>query len=172
MASARKRDRDRNRQRGTTLVELTITVGLVLVVVGVMLDSLGSAQRSERYAADRTEALDSMRGAIARFTKDVRQAEGVDEGASVSHLEADTYVQGVAARVVYDASGGVLTRTVDGGAAEVLIDRLVTDSVFDYEPSAEIAELVTIVLEVEPMTSPETTIELTSEVRMRNRGSS
>lgn len=158
--------------RGSTLIELTITVGLVLVVLGVMLNSLASAQRSERYAADRTEALDSMRAAIARFTKDVRQAEGVDEASTASHVEMDTYVQGAAAHVVYDATGGVLTRTVGASPTEVLIDRLATDAFVTYEPAVETAEVVTIVLEVAPMTSPETTIELTSEVRMRNRGSS
>jgi type II secretory pathway pseudopilin PulG len=174
-SSTRRRDRRHVRSRrsmaGTTLLELTITIGLVLIVVGVMLDSLGSAQRSERYASDRTEALDSMRSAIARFTKDVRQADGVDENGSASHLEADTYVQGAVAHVVYDASGGVLTRTVGSAPTETLIDRLATDAIFTYEPTLETAEVVTIVLEVEPMTSPETTIELTSEVRMRNRTS-
>jgi type II secretory pathway component PulJ len=160
------------RERGATLIELSITIALVLVVVGVMLDSLVTAQRSERYAADRTEALDSMRSAIARFTKDVRQAVGVDEGATASSFGAETYVQGAAAHVQYEVTGTTLTRSVNGGPAEVLIDRLATTDVFSYSPSAEAAEVVVINLEVAPMTSPDTTIELTSEVRMRNRGTS
>ncbi len=144
-------------------------MSLVLAVMGVILSSLTSAQRSERFVADRTEALDTMRSAIARFTKDVRQGDAMDLGASPSHIEFDTYVQGVAAHVVYDASAGVLTRSVGADPAETLIDRLATDEIFSFEPTAETAEVVTILLEVEPLTSPDTTIELTSEVRMRNQ---
>lgn len=162
----------RDQQRGTTLIELTVVMGILVLVVGVMLDALGGAQRSERFASDRTEALDNMRTAIARFTKDVRQSDGVDENATASSFEMDTYVEGVYSHVVYTASGDQLTRTVDGGPAEVLIKQLFTSSVFEFEPSADSAEVVTITLVVEPETSPDTTIELTSEVRMRNRGSS
>ena len=84
----------------------------------------------------------------------------------------DTYVEGTLSRVVYTASGDLMTRSVDGGPAEVLIEQLFTTTVFEFEPSADSAEVVTITLVVEPETSPDTTIELTSEVRMRNRGSS
>jgi type II secretory pathway pseudopilin PulG len=163
---------ERDQQYGTTLIELTVVMGILLLVVGVMLDALGGAQRSERYAADRTEALDNMRSAIARFTKDVRQADGVDEGATASTFSMDTYVGGVYSHVLYTATGDRLTRSIDGGPAEVLIEQLFTTTVFEFEPSAESAEVVTITLVVEPETSPDTTIELTSEVRMRNRGSS
>ncbi len=169
MKSRRRAERDR--QRGTTVIELTVVMGILLLVVGVMLDSLSGAQRSERYAADRTEALDNMRNAIARFTKDVRQADGVDEGATASSFSMDTYVEGTLSHVVYTASGDQMTRSVDGGPAEVLIEQLFTATVFEFEPSADSAEVVTITLVVEPETSPDTTIELTSEVRMRNRGS-
>ena len=150
---------------------MSITVGLVLVVVGALLSSLSIAQRGERFAADRAEALDEMRGAMARVTKDLRQADGLDAGALADHFEADTYVQGVAAHVVYDVSGGILTRQVNGGSSEVLAEPLVTDAVFTYEPDAASAEVVAIRLEIRPRTSPDTTIELTSEVRMRNRSS-
>lgn len=143
----------------------------MLLVAAVMLDSLASAQRSERYASDRAAALDELRAAMARFTKDMRQASGVAEGAGDAHLQVDTYVQGVAATVVYDVTGGVLTRAVGTAPAEVLIDDLVTDAVFSYDPDVATAEVVTIRLEVRPPTSPETTIELTSEVGMRNRSS-
>ncbi len=169
--STRTSAADRRGQRGTSIIELTITVGLVLVVIGVMLDSLASAQRGERYASDRSVALDEMRSAMARFTKDLRQASGIDEGATAATLQADTYVQGTAAHVVYAASGGVLTRQVNSSPAEVLIDDLVTDDVFAYDPGVDSAEVVVVRLEVRPPTSPDTTIELTSEVRMRNRSS-
>ncbi len=160
-----------SRERGATLIELTVVVGIMMLVVAVMLDSLGSAQRSERYAADRTEALDNMRFAIARFTKDVRQSAGVAPGATAQRFEMDTYVEGGMTTVVYEATGDEMRRTVGSNPTEVLIDRLSSVSVFDFVPSAESAEVVTITLVVEPETSPDTTIELTSEVRMRNRGS-
>jgi Tfp pilus assembly protein PilW len=145
-------------------------VSLVVLVVGAILSSLYSAQRSERYASDRSAALDEMRNAMARFTKDLRQADGLEEGATSSNLEADTYVNGVAARVEYAAAGGVLTRAVNGGSAEILINRITEDTVFTFEPDATSAEVVKITLVVAPVSSPDTTIELYSEVRMRNRG--
>lgn len=157
-------------ERGVSLIELTITVSLVVLVVGAILSSLYSAQRSERYASDRSAALDEMRSAMARFTKDLRQADGLEEGATASNLEAGTYVQGVAATVEYTAAGGVLTRSVNGGAAEILINRITEDTVFTFEPDATSAEVVKITLVVAPVSSPDTTIELYSEVRMRNRG--
>jgi prepilin-type N-terminal cleavage/methylation domain-containing protein len=157
---------------GFTLIELTITVALLVLVLLMFFEALGSAQRSQSFAQDRSETLDALQLTMARVTKDARQATSLDPSSSDSVLHVQTYVDGVLATVVYQISGTTLTRSVNGGAGIVLVTNLASPSLFTYEPSASNAQVVTILLQATPKNSPHTTVHLTSEVRLRNLSTS
>jgi hypothetical protein len=83
-----------------------------------------------------------------------------------------TFFDGVAAHVVYSISGNVLSRSVNGAGAVILMSNLASPSLFTYEPSSASATVVDILLQATPRQSPDTTVQLTSEVRLRNLGNS
>ena len=159
-------------EHGFTLIELTITVAMLVLVLGMFFEALGSSQRSQSFAADRSEALDSLRTTMARVTKDARQATAIDATSSASRLDVQTYVDGALATVVYQIAGTTLTRSLNGGAGIILMTNLASPSLFTYEPSSTNAQVVTILLQATPKHSPHTTVQLTSEVRLRNLSSS
>ena len=74
----------------------------------------------------------------------------------------------VRSRRRYQISGTRLTRSINSGAAILLIPNLASPSLFTYEPSTANAKVVTILLQATPKNSPNTTVQLTSEVRLRN----
>jgi prepilin-type N-terminal cleavage/methylation domain-containing protein len=155
-------------EHGFTLIELTITVSLLVLVLGIFAGGLVSAQRSQSFAQDRSEALDALQTTMARVTKDARQATSIDAASSASLLDIHTYVDGAPATVLYHINGTILSRSVSGGAAIVLVTNLASPSLFTYEPSLTNAAVVTILLQATPKNSPNTTVHLTSEVRLRN----
>jgi prepilin-type N-terminal cleavage/methylation domain-containing protein len=165
---ARRGRTARHDSRGFTLVELTIALGLLLIVVGAMYDQLSSAQRSEHFASDRSFVLDQTRESMARMTLDIRQAVSVDPSSTDTHMLLQTYVNGTLTFVTYDISGTTLTRTVQGRPAEQLQTDLADTSIFSYDPDASDAQVVSILLQVTPPASPNATIQLTSEARLRN----
>ena len=157
-------------EHGFTLIELTITVALLVLVMGTFFEALSSSQRSEAFQSDRSQTLDALQTTMARVTKDTRQATLINSTSSASRLDMQTYVDGASARVVYSINGTILTRAVNSGAAIVLMTNLASPSLFTYEPSSTTAQVVTILLQATPKHSPATTVQLTSEVRLRNLG--
>ena len=155
-------------EHGFSLIELTITVALLVLVLGTFFEALGSSQKSEAFVEDRSQALDALRTTMAHITKDTRQATSIDPSSSASVLDMQTYDDGVLATVDYQISGTTLTRSVNGGAAIILMHNLASPSLFTYEPSSSSAEVVDILLQATPKDSPNTTVQLTSEVRLRN----
>ena len=150
-------------EHGFSIVELIITVALLAIVCGILFEALGSSQRSESFARDRSAALDALQATMARVTKDARQATALGPTSSDSRLDVETFVDGSPANVVYQISGTTLTRSINGGAEIILMTNLASPSLFTYEPS-----VVTILLQATPKHSPDTTVHLTSEVRLRN----
>ena len=71
---------------GFSLIELVIAVTLVVVVIGTFFDALGSSQRSESFAEDRSQTLDALQATMARVTKDTRQATAIDPSSTASLL--------------------------------------------------------------------------------------
>ncbi|HEY5011320.1 MAG TPA: hypothetical protein VIK61_01275 [Acidimicrobiia bacterium] len=141
-------------------------------MLGMFFEALGSSQKSQSFAEDRSQALDSLQTTMARVTKDTRQATSIDPSSSASLLEVQTFVAAATASVTYQINGTTLTRSVNGGAAIVLVRNLASPSLFTYEPSSLNAQVVTILLQATPKHSPNTTVQLTSEVRLRNLGNS
>ena len=110
---------------------------------------------------------------MARITKDTRQATSIDATSTASVLDIHTYVDGVAATVAYHINGTILTRSINGGAGIVLVRNLASPSLFTYDPPASPTRpVVTILLQATPKNSPNTTVHLTSEVRLRNLSNS
>jgi type II secretory pathway component PulJ len=157
-------------EHGFSLIELTITVSLLVLVLGTFAAMLVSSQRSESFAEDRSQTLDDLQTTMSRITKDARQATAIDVASSASLLAIHTYVKGVAATVGYQINGTILTRSVNGGAGIVLVTNLASPSLFTYEPSVTTASVIKILLQATPKNSPNTTVHLTSEVRLRNLG--
>jgi prepilin-type N-terminal cleavage/methylation domain-containing protein len=154
---------------GFTLVELVIVMMLLGIVLAVLGNTLWTVQRSEAYTRGRTAALDDMRATLNRMTKDLRQTADLNGTPTASHLDVDTYVKGVAATVVYDVTGGALTRKVNGGTAKTLMTGLTTNNIFTYTPDASAPSIVSILLVVKPSNLPNTTLTLNSEIELRNR---
>jgi type II secretory pathway pseudopilin PulG len=156
-------------QRGITIVEVVITTALLSLVMAVLWSTLWQAQRTESYTRGRTEALDDMRLALNRMSKDLRQATDIVGTPTPSRIEVTTYVDETLEDVVYEVTGSRLTRTVAGGAKEIVRSDLVSSAVFEYEPDADTATIVKIELVVKPNNLPDTTLTLDSEVDLRNR---
>jgi len=163
-----RRRRPRQPEHGFTLIELTIVLAVLLLVVGAILSQLASAQQSEGFAADRAAALDQTRESMARMTKDLRQATSIDPSSSATYMSMTTYVESTLTTVTYSISGTNLIRTVGSKPAEILQKDLASTSIFTYEPDATSAEVVSVLLEVQPEHSPQTSVQMTSEVRLRN----
>jgi type II secretory pathway component PulJ len=156
-----------------TLIELTVTCGLLMVVIGSIALQLNGAQRTQHYATDRAAILDETRASMARMTKDLRQASAIDPSSDDDHLVMTTYVGSVNKTVTYNIAGTNLTRAVSGKTgSETLQRNLASTSIFTYSPSASVAQIVGIRLEVTPPASPDTTVGLTSEVELRNMDAS
>ena len=144
-------------------------MAIMMIAMVVMLAFLGSMQRSESFASDRTDALDEMRQGVNRLTRDGRQAIVISPNSTASRLEMTTYVSGAPATVVWEASGTRLTRIVDGSTGFMVLDNLASTNLFVYSPSVADAQVVEVTVQVVPSHAPDTTLELTSEIRPRNR---
>lgn len=145
---------------------------LLLVVVGSLLTVFESVQRTQMFAQERSQTLDDMRLALDRITKETRQASSVAATSTASVLDMQTYVNGTPTHVVYEASGSALTRADAGGSPVPILSNLNSTAVFTYAPAVDGAQVVTITLNVHPARRPDTVVSLTSEVRLRNEGTS
>ena len=156
------------REGGFTVIELTVTMGILLIVMGCLLTVFESAQRTQSFASNRSETLDQMRLAMNQMAKDIRQATLIDASSDVTRIEMDTYVLGVTRHVVYQASGDTLSRAIGTTVAAPLQSRLIDTSIFTYSPTTAGAQIISVTLRVRPRNAPETVLELTSEIRLRN----
>jgi len=152
------------------LIEVLITVTLLAIVLGALLTVFESVQRSTAFVQNRSESLDSMRLVLDEMTKEIRQATSVSAASTASYLDMTTYVLGVSKHIVYQATGTTLTRSVDGGSAVTMQSRITSTSIFTFTDSVTNVELVGLTLSVHPINRPDTTLVLSSEARLRNRG--
>ena len=147
-----------------------MTVALLAIVMGGLLTVFESVQRSATFVQERSETLDEMRIALDQMTKEIRQAEEVQSTSTASKLEMTSYVLGVKKTIVYQLTGETLTRKVDSAAAAPIQTNVISTALFSYTTDAAgVIQLVKLDLEVHPERRPETTILLTSEVRLRNK---
>jgi type II secretory pathway component PulJ len=141
-----------------------------MVVLGGLLTVFESVQRSATFVQERSETLDEMRIALNQMTKEIRQAQEVKTTSTASRLEMTTYVLGTQKTIVYEVLGETLRKTINTAAAAPIQSNVVSTSLFTYTTdSAGVIQLVRLDLEVHPRRRPDTTILLTSEVRLRNK---
>lgn len=149
-------------------MELTITMSLLTIVLVSLLTIFTSVQRSTAFVQNRSEALDEMRLVIDQMTKEIRQATSVSASSTSTMIDMQTYVLGVSKRIVYQASTTGLTRSVNGGTAQLLASNLASFDVFSYTNSVTSVQLVGMTLQVHPKFRPDTVLVLASEARLRN----
>ncbi len=161
------------REEGFTLLELVVVTTLLMIVITAILTGFEVVQKASVRESSRSEETDTVRLAMEQMTKEVRQASDVRPGSSASFLDIDTYQNGVAMHVSYTASGTTLTRTANG-VTLTLLQRLTTTSLFSFDPSVTDPSVVTITLQTNPQYfhTDSTVITLTSEIKLRNGGSS
>lgn len=146
-----------------------MSMSLLVIVLASIMGVFQVVQRQTAFVKDRSETLDEMRIAVDRMTKEIRQASIVQPDSTPSRLEMTTYVLGVQKEIVYQAVGEELTRSVDGGSEVVLQEDLTDVNVFSYTgDTGGVVQVVALTLNVHPERTPETTLVLTSEVRLRN----
>src|SRR5258708_1111835 len=157
----------RAREEGFTLVELVIVTGLLMIVMTAILTAFSVVQTASVRESARSEESDSVRVAMERLTKEVRQAIDVRAGSTSSFLDIDTFVSGAETHVSYTASGTTLTRT-SGGFTTTMLERLASTSVFSYDPDVTAPSVVTITLGAKPefYNADTTVITLTSEIKL------
>lgn len=157
------------------MIEVLVTMLVVGLVAGSLMAIFVSLQRAQVFSDDRAQALASMRLVMERLTKEARQATAIASTSDFDTLEMDTYVLGASKHVVYTVSGSTLTRQQGSDPAVVIQKDLATVSasqpVFTYTYTSTVSDtrLVAITLRVKPPRTPDTTLELKSEVMLRNR---
>jgi len=155
---------------GVTLIELVVTMALMSLVVTSMVTFFSVIQRTTVRQEKRSQAIDEVRVVMDRMTKEVRQSEVIRSGSGASRLDMDTYVNGVATRIIYAVSGTSLTRTV-GATTLTVLTRLTSTTLFTYVPNVTTPTLISLSFQVRPLqfkTDP-TIISLSSDVRLRNQ---
>lgn len=152
---------------GYTIVELTVTIAIFAIVLASLVGVFISVQRSQAFVSDRTESLDSLRLAIDRLSKEVRQTTTVTAQSATS-LAITTFVAGSAEDITWAVVGGTLTRTDQWGASMTMLQNVTNSDVFTYTPATGRPVVVAVRLEMRPAQSPDTLLELTSEIRLRN----
>ena len=158
-------------ERGFTLLEVTVSVALLMLVTAAMLASFATMQRTAARESSRSEAADQVRLTMERMSKEIRQAVDIYPTSTVDYLEMDTYVEGTVQHVIYDARvDNILTRTIDGSTI-TLLERLDVTAVWTYSPDVTDPSVINVSLIAKPekFKHDVATIELESEVQLRNR---
>jgi prepilin-type N-terminal cleavage/methylation domain-containing protein len=166
-------ERRRTGDAGFTLMELMVTSAILLVCLTAILGTFETAQKREAVASDRVSALDAMRLTLDQIGRDVREATIISANSSASVLDLYTYTSGAASttsHVVYTASGTTLTRQAGTAAATTQQTGLASTALFSFNDlTMANVQLVTINLLVNPVRTPNTTVTMTTSVRLRNR---
>ena len=135
---------------------------------------LESGTKVQALQQTKSEKLDELRGAVARMTKEVRQAVNVYRSSTGSRLDMLTYIDGALHQIVYDASGDTVTRTVDGGSAVPIASRVQNPTeMFTYAPaswSGNGPSMVAVSLTAKPSAAGSTALTLSTNVYLRNIG--
>lgn len=155
-------------EAGVTIVELTVVMAVLTLTIGSLLGVFLSAQRSQAYITDRSEALDELRRTMDVLSKELRQATKVVSTSTTSSISVTTYVVGMETDVQWYVTGATLYRSDPAGTKPIL-NRLTSNQIFTYSPSVTQPLVVLVRLRMSPKQSPNTVLELMSEVRLRNQ---
>lgn len=180
MSRLRERLQGREPEAGLTLVELLVASAMSVILVGAAGAMLISAVRSQPTLSEKAQNISTARYVLERMTREIRNGIQVYPGASGSKVEfeaqvrrtecggdveTDEAVGAIQCRVTYSCTTTACTRTetapaVPGssGTPRTLVSGLVSNQVFNYEPSVAEPSYVGITLHI---ANPEGTGELT-----------
>lgn len=131
---------------GFSLIEMVVYIGLLILLTAVGISSMLSFSDSfTRYRAEKQLTL-QVRGALERMVADIRNATTVD--LTSSDFATSTGALGLLAvgtEQAYTLTDGVITVSVDGGAASGLTgDGITIDSLTFYHYPSVTTELVRV----------------------------
>lgn len=170
MIGRKLRDED-----GVGVIELLVATVIFIILLLPVLSLLDSGTKTERANQARHDALVDLREAMTRITKDVRQALSIDPASDRTKLDMETIVAGVEHRVVYQLTGGTVTRAVDGGGAAPLAEKVTSTQIFCYDPPdclltapPEAPSAIRVDIALEPEVFSGGPINLATDVELRN----
>ena len=150
-----------------------IASALMVFVVGFFLTSMESANRHSKWAEVRAEAMDRLQRTAARFSKDARQASGVDTAGDDS-VVLRTLVGGVPTNVTWqlvDAGDGLHNlQRVSGTTSELFVVQVTGVAPFYYyDLQTDLTQVNRVRLRLATQPDPKhPPIEVISSVEMRN----
>jgi prepilin-type N-terminal cleavage/methylation domain-containing protein len=158
-------------EQGFTLAELLVTMLVMGVVATAVMSVALRTFTTTATVTNRRDVLADGRNALDRLSKQLRQAESIDQGGtSASMITFSSYINGTPATIVWQVTGTsapyTLEESTTGGANPVPVVTALSDNdVFTYTPSGSVLANVTIRL---PLQTSTTTIEMTTDVQLRN----
>lgn len=137
------RQRVRDADSGVTLVELLVVMVVMGVVSILMTGAVIATQRNDRFNEDEAIGLTDVRKVVERLGRDLRQARGIDEGATESRLvlwiDYDSDYRKDADEIVTwslvpskDAGHWDVVRTIAGVSTYRQATTLIDDLAFEY----------------------------------------
>jgi len=167
--------------QGVTLVELLVTMLLLSFVTSITVTSFTVMARSKTQVNDEATGLSDVRKVSERLGRDIRNARGVDAGATSSMLvlwidtnsnyrrEADESVEWRLRAIAGDPDHFDVVR-VQGGASTVVQARsLVNQIAFEYDAPAPNTKVVSTTLNYDAFVGTGTTTRnLYFAERLRN----
>jgi prepilin-type N-terminal cleavage/methylation domain-containing protein len=154
---------DRPDDAGVTLVELLVTMMLLAFVSGIILTAVINAHKLYRVDDDEARGLADVRVVVERLGRDLRDARGVETGATTSQLalwidyDSDyrrDSTELITWKIVNETGSGTcvtvghcnVVRTVQGGSDVVEARTLISDFAFSYDQAAPNTRLVTVTM--------------------------
>jgi Tfp pilus assembly protein PilE len=115
---------------GLTLIELMVAGLMFSIILFAAFSALDTGTKAERGQQARHEAMLEIRGAMDRFTKDLRQATSVDPLSDHMRITMKTIISGAEVDVVYELIGlgddfYELRRTAGAGTTETIVKNMV-----------------------------------------------
>ena len=148
---------------GLTLVELLVTVMLMAIVGGIVLAATMDTHKVFRVNNDEAQGLADVKIVVERLGRDIRDARGVDTGATSSQLTLwidsnSNYRRDTSEIITWrivDVSGSTCTtvghcnvvRSAQGGADVVEARTLISNFAFEYDIAAPNTRLVTVTMQ-------------------------
>lgn len=192
MTRTRLTTRSLARDDGYTLPELLVSSVLLVALLAVMAATLTVIARSQPRIAERSTQLEQGRAMIERVTRELREGSDL-QSPTATGLSLLTFVRtqqcgsgtqpisaaspAVRCRVSYTCTAGSCWRTEalpDGtnpGPAVRAVEGLKTTEVFEYWPSPNAAEHVSVTLEYPALEGGES-VTLSDGAALRNVGES
>jgi type II secretory pathway pseudopilin PulG len=122
---------------GTSLLELVVAIGVFLMLLVGVLSTLDSGTKAERHSQSKQDTIQDLRLAVARMTKDVRQAVAIQPTSTRGKLVFRTIVAGDEKNITYQVTAeNDLYRLVEGVPPGIPLVSDVSNgtTIFCYDP--------------------------------------